>query len=101
MTKALAAGRGLYHARIDALFALMAHVSDTNVFYRGGPQGASVVRLQAIGFIGMGGTAHPGWRSHALECHRILVAEKLSPGGAADLLAATCLVHAVTGGVLS
>jgi triphosphoribosyl-dephospho-CoA synthase len=99
--KTLAAHRGMYHARIDALFALMAHVSDTNVFYRGGTQGASVVKLHATSFVAMGGTAHPGWRGHALGCHRIFVSEKLSPGGAADLLAATCLVHAATAGPLS
>ena len=91
----------MHHARIDALFALMAHVSDTNVFYRGGLQGASTVKHQAAGFIGAGGTAHPEWREHVLQCHRVLVAQKLSPGGAADLLAATCLVQAVTSGVLS
>lgn len=101
MRRTLSAGRSMHQARIDALFALMAHVSDTNVFYRGGLQGASTVKLQAAGFIGMGGTAHPDWRDHALECHRVLVAQKLSPGGAADLLAATCLVQAVTSGVLS
>ncbi len=101
MRHTLAAGRSMVHARIDALFALMAHVSDTNVFYRGGAQGASIVKQQAAGFIEMGGTAHPDWRGRALECHRILVAEKLSPGGAADLLAATCLVHAITSGALS
>jgi triphosphoribosyl-dephospho-CoA synthase len=95
LRRTLSAGRGMQHARIDALFALMAHVSDTNVFYRGGAQGAATVRRQAAGFVAMGGTAHPDWRGYALECHRILVAQKLSPGGAADLLAATCLVHAV------
>jgi triphosphoribosyl-dephospho-CoA synthase len=101
MRRTLAAGRSMHLARIDALFALMAHVSDTNVFYRGGAQGAATVRRQAAGFVEMGGTAHPGWRGYALESHRILVADKLSPGGAADLLAATCLVHAVTSGALS
>jgi triphosphoribosyl-dephospho-CoA synthase len=101
MRRTLSAGRSMHQARIDALFALMAHVSDTNVYYRGGLQGASTVKLQAAGFIDMGGTAHPDWRDHALECHRVLVAQKLSPGGAADLLAATCLVQAVTSGVLS
>jgi triphosphoribosyl-dephospho-CoA synthase len=92
----LAAGRSMYHARIDALFALMAHISDTNVFHRGGTAGAQVVRRQAQRFAAMGGTAHPAWRAWADECHRLFVARKLSPGGAADLLAATCLVHAVT-----
>jgi triphosphoribosyl-dephospho-CoA synthase len=86
----------MYNARIDALFALMAHVSDTNVFYRGGAEGASIVRCQAAQFLDQGGTAHPEWQEYALACHRKLVAERLSPGGAADLLAATCLVHAVT-----
>jgi triphosphoribosyl-dephospho-CoA synthase len=101
MRRTLAAGRGMHHARIDALFALMAHVSDTNVYYRGGAAGASMVKRQAAGFAGMGGTAHPGWRAYALECHRALVASRLSPGGAADLLAATCLVHAVSSGALA
>jgi triphosphoribosyl-dephospho-CoA synthase len=101
MRRTLAAGRSMYQARIDALFALMAHVSDTNVYFRGGALGASVVKRQAAAFIAMGGTAHPDWRSYALDCHRALVARKLSPGGAADLLAATCLVHAISSGALS
>lgn len=101
LRRTLAAGRSMHHARIDTLFALMAHVSDTNVYYRGGPQGALTVKCHATQFIAMGGTAHPQWHDYALACHRILVAQKLSPGGAADLLAATCLVHAVTSGSLS
>jgi triphosphoribosyl-dephospho-CoA synthase len=101
MRRTLAAGRSMYQARIDALFALMAHVSDTNVYYRGGAEGASIVKLQATGFVDMGGTAHPDWRSNALKCHQSLVAQRLSPGGAADLLAASCLVHAIASGALS
>ncbi len=101
LRQALAAGRTMRHARIDALFALMAHVSDTNVFYRGGAQGAATVRREAAGFIAQGGTAHPQWLAYALDCHRVLIGQKLSPGGAADLLAATCLVHAVDSGSLS
>jgi triphosphoribosyl-dephospho-CoA synthase len=101
MRRTLAAGRSMHLARIDALFALMAHVSDTNVFYRGGAHGALTVKQRAGGFLDIGGTAHPHWRAYALECHRILVEQKLSPGGAADLLAATCLVHAVTSGAFS
>jgi triphosphoribosyl-dephospho-CoA synthase len=100
LLRTLAAGRSMHHARVDALFALMAHVSDTNVFYRGGAAGALTVKLQASQFVAMGGTAHPDWRGHALECHRLFVDRKLSPGGAADLLAATCLVYAITTGAL-
>jgi triphosphoribosyl-dephospho-CoA synthase len=43
----------------------------------------------------VGGTANPDWKAHALECHRVFVERRLSPGGAADLLAASCLVHAI------
>ena len=92
---ALAAGRDMRRARIDALFALMAHISDTNVFYRGGRDGALTVRNHASHFLALGGTAHPDWHAAAMACHRLFVEKKLSPGGAADLLAATCLVHAV------
>ena len=95
---ALAAGRGLRRARVDALFALMAHISDTNVYHRGGEDGALVLKRHALAFVDAGGTAAPDWEARAERCHRIFVAHRLSPGGAADLLAAACLVEAATGG---
>jgi len=96
LRQALTAGRGMREARIDALFALMAHISDTNVYHRGGVEGALTVRCQARAFVARGGTAAPDWEAHALASHRSFVAARLSPGGAADLLGAVCLVHAVT-----
>nr|WP_306398265.1 triphosphoribosyl-dephospho-CoA synthase MdcB [Massilia sp. REN29] len=96
LRRALAAGRGVREARIDALFALMAHISDTNVYHRGGPEGALAVRHQARAFVARGGTACPDWEARALACHRGFVASRLSPGGAADLLGAACLLQAVT-----
>lgn len=83
-------------ARIDALFSLMAHVSDTNVYYRGGIDGARLVRDAARAFLACGGTAQPDWKIETIKCHRLFVRHKLSPGGAADLLAATCLLHQAT-----
>ena len=96
LRRALAAGRGMREARIDGLFALMAHISDTNVYHRGGVEGALTVRRQARAFVARGGTAAPNWEARALASHRSFVAARLSPGGAADLLGAVCLVHAVT-----
>lgn len=93
LQQTLASGRGWRLARIDALFALMAHISDTNVFHRGGIDGAHKVREHAKVFLAIGGTAHPDWEVHAKRCHHIFVEQRLSPGGAADLLAATCFVH--------
>ncbi|MEW7850257.1 triphosphoribosyl-dephospho-CoA synthase MdcB [Massilia aurea] len=98
LRRALTAGRGMREARIDALFALMAHISDTNVYHRGGVEGALTVRRQARAFVARGGTGAPDWEARALACHHTFVAARLSPGGAADLLGAVCLVHAVTSG---
>lgn len=89
----LDAGRNEECAQIDALLALMAHVSDTNVYHRGGREGAAHVRQQAQTFVAAGGTASPDWKETLLQMHRDFVARRLSPGGAADLLAASCLVH--------
>ncbi len=93
LQRTLAAGRCTRRARVDALFALMAHVSDTNVYHRGGPAGALAVRRSARAFVARGGTAAPDWEARAVACHRSFVAARLSPGGAADLLGAVCLVQ--------
>ena len=98
LRRTLAAGRGMREARIDALFALMAHISDTNVYHRGGAEGAQTVRRQARAFVARGGSACPDWEARALACHHSFVAARLSPGGAADLLGAACLLQAATVG---
>ncbi len=98
LQRALGAKRGMRQARVDALFALMAHISDTNVYHRGGVEGAQAVRRQARAFVARGGTAVPDWEERALACHRAFVAARLSPGGAADLLGAACLLHAACAG---
>jgi len=95
LRRTLAAGRCMRLARVDALFALMAHISDTNVYHRGGPDGALTVRRLARAFVARGGSAAPDWEARALACHRTFVAARLSPGGAADLLGAVCLLQAV------
>jgi triphosphoribosyl-dephospho-CoA synthase len=96
LRRTLAAGRGLRCARIDALFALMAELSDTNVYHRGGPEGARTVRDTSVRFLERGGTAAADWEAQAVAAHHRFVAQRLSPGGAADLLAATCFLHALS-----
>ncbi len=90
---ALEAGRSMEEAQMDALFALIAHISDTNLYHRGGPAGAALARQSAQKFLDSGATANPQWRDKALRAHRLFVQHRLSPGGAADLLAATCMLH--------
>lgn len=82
-------------AQIDCLFALMANMSDTNVLHRGGVAGAAWVKAQAQAFLEAGGTAAPDWHGKAEQIHHACVERYLSPGGAADLLAASRFVIAV------
>lgn len=97
----LAAGRDWHCAKTDALFALMAHVSDTNVYHRGGAAGAALVQQRSRDFLAQGGTSDGAWQARAEAIHHEFVEHRLSPGGAADLLAAACLIHAACGGELA
>ena len=93
LRRTLQAGRGWECACIDAFFTLLASVDDTTLYHRGGSAGAALARTHGLRFVEDGGTANPGWRAIALASHRLFMARRLSPGGIADLLAATCLVH--------
>lgn len=82
-------------ARVEACLALIAHLEDTNLLHRGGPEGFAFARAEAARFIAEGGVARAGWRERAEALHRAFVARNLSPGGAADLLAMTLFVDAL------
>ncbi len=81
-------------ARVEACLALIAHVEDTNLLHRGGEAGARFARDEAAAFLADGGVAQDGWRARAENLHRAFVARRLSPGGAADLLAMSLFVDA-------
>jgi triphosphoribosyl-dephospho-CoA synthase len=83
-------------AAVQALFALVANVGDTNVLWRGGREGLAFAQARAQRFLDRGGVLAHDWREHASHVHREFVARRLSPGGCADLLAATLFLHDVT-----
>ncbi|KVK85175.1 triphosphoribosyl-dephospho-CoA synthase MdcB [Burkholderia savannae] len=74
-------------ARVHACFALIAAVDDTNLLHRGGRDGLDFAQRTAREFLARGGVGAAGWRARAAAAHRAFVARRLSPGGAADLLA--------------
>jgi len=76
-------------ARVQAFFALMAVVEDTNLLHRGGAEGLRFAHDAASGFLEAGGIAQPRWQAAAVAIHQAFVARNLSPGGCADLLAIT------------
>lgn len=82
-------------ARVDACFALIAALDDTNLLHRGGQAGLDFARATARAFVARGGIRAGDWRLRAAAAHRAFVAHRLSPGGAADLLAMSVFVDAL------
>jgi triphosphoribosyl-dephospho-CoA synthase len=81
-------------ARVQACFALIAGIEDTNLLHRGGPAGLAFAQSAARGFLADGGVDRPDWRARAGGVHRSFIERRLSPGGSADLLAMTLFVEA-------
>lgn len=92
---ALAAGASANQARVQAFFALLAHVDDTNLLHRGGISALTFAHDIADDFLARGGVFHADWRERALVAHRSFCERRLSPGGSADLLAACVFVHSL------
>jgi len=92
---ALARGCDARLARVSAFFALLAHVDDTNILYRGGPKALAFVRRRAQEFREAGDVDASDALPRAEAIHREFVAQRLSPGGSADLLAAAMFVHEI------
>ena len=83
------------HARLQALFEIIAVLDDTNLAHRGGLVGLRFAQAQARAFLRAGGAARPDALAHAQAIHQAFVARRLSPGGAADVLAAAGFVERV------
>ena len=87
-------GLSFNDAAACALVGLIAQVEDTNLYHRGGDRGAafakeSAKKLGAFPIIA---------QIKALD--DAFIARNLSPGGCADLLAATCFLHYIKGDYL-
>ncbi|MCG2572667.1 triphosphoribosyl-dephospho-CoA synthase [Acinetobacter sp. ME22] len=82
-------------ARLDALLALMQHLDDTCVLHRAGLNGLNRMQQGAGKVLALGGYTSLAARRelHLLEID--LLRLNASPGGAADLLAATIFVDRV------
>jgi triphosphoribosyl-dephospho-CoA synthase len=82
-------------ARVQACFALIEAVRDTNLLHRGGEEGMRFACEAASAFLAQGGVGAADWRARAAAVHTAFVAQRLSPGGCADLLAMTLFVDAL------
>ena len=95
LQRALARGHGMRAARVQALLTTMAQLDDSNIAHRGGLEGLHWVQQSAREFVRRGGVDQPDWLAQLRAFHAAVVARHLSPGGAADLLAAACWLHDV------
>ncbi|GAB3464772.1 triphosphoribosyl-dephospho-CoA synthase [Massilia terrae] len=85
-------------ARVNALLAVMAGLDDTCLLVRGGRRALQSTQEGARRVLALGGIATPNGRRalHALEAR--MRALHVSPGGAADLLAASLLLDRIERG---
>ncbi|MBI5068587.1 MAG: triphosphoribosyl-dephospho-CoA synthase [Deltaproteobacteria bacterium] len=89
----LARGAGRRRAALQALYALVAALPDTNLLHRGGAGGLAFAQAAARRFLDAGGVLSPGWQLRARAVHRAFVDRGLSPGGSADMLAGALFVE--------
>jgi triphosphoribosyl-dephospho-CoA synthase len=76
--------------------ASMAVLDDTNVAHRGALEGLHFVQSAARQFLAAGGVMQVDWLVQARALHVALVKRRLSPGGAADMLACACWLDTLT-----
>lgn len=84
-----AQGASETQARLDALMAIMTSLTDTCVLNRAGLEGLEAMQQGARAVLAAGGTAQAAGRDALARLDADMLARNASPGGAADLLAAT------------
>ncbi|XTZ38757.1 triphosphoribosyl-dephospho-CoA synthase [Salmonella enterica] len=82
-------------ARLDALMAIMTTLSDTCVLSRAGLEGLEAMQAGAKAVLQAGGVATPDGKQALAVLDKQMLALNASPGGAADLLAATLFLDRV------
>lgn len=85
-------GVGENAARIDALLAIMATLDDTCLLHRAGLDALTAAKAGAREALALGGSATPSGRAALGRLETRLLTLNASPGGAADLLAATLFI---------
>jgi len=86
-------------SRLSALLAIMASLEDTCVLYRGGDEGLWAVKQGARAVLVSGGPGSAAGDEALRLLDRELFVRNISPGGSADLLAATLFLDVVERGL--
>jgi triphosphoribosyl-dephospho-CoA synthase len=87
------------NSRLSSLLAIMASLEDTCVLYRGGDDGLQSVKHGVIEVLASGGPGCAAGDEALRRLDRDFFARNISPGGSADLLAATLFLDAIERGL--
>ena len=90
---ALAQGLSVNDALVNALLTLMTVVDDTTILHRHDMETLQFVRRQAQEALALGGMGTDAGRRRVEAMDALFIERRISPGGAADLLAATWFLH--------
>ena len=82
-------------ARLDTLLAVMSHLDDTCLLYRGGTEALVAVKRGALAVEAAGGAGSVSGGGELRALNQCLLELNVSPGGSADLLAAALFLDAV------
>ncbi|MHA6530135.1 triphosphoribosyl-dephospho-CoA synthase [Paenibacillus sp. BAC0078] len=91
--RARAGGKTEEEARIEALLALMSTVEDTCILHRGSWADLMAIRRMSGAFLSEGGFSSQTGRKIFHRLSEYCSTRRLSPGGSADLLAATLFLE--------
>jgi triphosphoribosyl-dephospho-CoA synthase len=86
-------------SRLAALVTIMSRLDDTCVLYRGGREAQKIVHEGAARVIKVGGPGSPKGNAALIALGQEFVSLHISPGGSADLLAATLFLDALERGL--
>lgn len=94
---ALDSGLHLNDALVHALLAIMAYTEDTTILNRHGLEKLGYVKQTATEIMQLGGMCSEQGRMRIQALDQEYSAARISPGGAADLLAVTYFLHSLQG----
>jgi triphosphoribosyl-dephospho-CoA synthase len=83
------------NSRLSALLSVMVHLEDTCVLYRGGAEGLATVQMGAAEVLIAGGPGSVAGDEAIRRLDQEIFTRRVSPGGSADLLAATIFLDAL------
>ncbi len=93
LQQSLEQGLHINDALINTLIAIMAHTQDTTILHRSDPETLQQVQKDALHIIDQGGMHTTVGREAIQQLDRTYIEKNISPGGSADLLAATYFLY--------